>query len=101
MKTWIKRSLIAFTGLALIGGGLAACGHHRHHAGWGPMSEADAAQMKAKMVDRVGSKLNLDTAQKAKLDTLADTLREQRKAFVGNDGNPRAELQALMAGHHL
>ena len=97
MKTWIKRSLIAVTGLALIGGGLAACGHHRHH-GWGAMSEADAAQMKTKMVDRVSSKLDLDAAQKAKLATLADTVREQRKAFVGTSGNPRDELQALMAG---
>lgn len=98
MKTWIKRSLIAVAALALVGGGLAACGHRHHAGGWGAMSDADAAQMKAKMVDRVGSKLDLDAAQNAKLGTLADTLRAQRNALVGSSGNPRAELQALMAG---
>jgi periplasmic protein CpxP/Spy len=97
MKTWIKRSLIAVTGLALIGGGMAACGH-RHHHGFGTMSEADAAQMKAKLVDRVGSKLDLDAAQKAKLATLADKLREQRNALVGGSADPRADLQSLIAG---
>ena len=39
------------------------------------MSEADAAQMKTRMVDRIGSKLDLDAAQKAKLGVLADALR--------------------------
>ena len=97
MKTWIKRTLIALAGALTLGGALAACGH-RHHHGWQQMSAADAAQMKAKLVDRVGSKLALDDAQKARLGTLADKLREQRNALVGTTTDPRAELQALMAG---
>ena len=98
MKTWIKRSLIALAGALALGGTLAACGHRHHQQGWSQMSEADALQMKTKLVDRVGSKLALDAAQKAKLATLADKLREQRNALVGSNTNPRAELQALMAG---
>lgn len=62
------------------------------------MSEADAMEMKTKVVARVGSKLNLEAAQKAKLGTLADKLREGRNALVGSSADPRAELQALLAG---
>ena len=97
MKTWIKRTLIAVAGALALGGALAACGH-RHHHGWRQMSEADAMEMKTKLVDRVGGKLNLDAAQKAKLGIVADKLREQRNALVGTTTDPRAELQALMAG---
>ena len=35
------------------------------------------------MIDRVGSRLDLDDAQKAKLGALADQLRAQRQALVG------------------
>ncbi len=97
MKTWIKRTLIALAGALALGGVLAACGH-RHHHGWQQMSAADAAEMKTKLVNRVGSKLDLDDAQKAKLGTLADRLREQRNALVGTTTDPRGELQALMVG---
>lgn len=97
MKTWIKRSLFALAGVLALGGTLAACGHNHHH-GWRQMSEADAVEMKTKLVDRVGSQLALDAAQKAKLATLADKLREQRNALVGTTTDPRAELQALMSG---
>ena len=62
------------------------------------MSEGDAAEMKAKIVDRVGSRLELDEAQKAKLGILADKLREQRNALVGSTTNPRAEIASLVAG---
>jgi Spy/CpxP family protein refolding chaperone len=58
----------------------------------------DATEMKTRVVDRVGKQLDLDAAQKAKLGVLADKLREQRNALVGTTTNPRAELQALMAG---
>ena len=62
------------------------------------MSEADAANMKAKLVDRVGSRLELDEAQKAKLGIVADKLREQRNALVGSTTDPRAEFASLVAG---
>ena len=98
MKTWLKRTLIGLAAATTLFGGLAAWAHNHHGHGWRTMTEEDAATMKARMVDKVGSKLDLDATQKAKLGVLADKLREQRNALVGSTTNPRAELQALMAG---
>ena len=98
MKTWIKRTLIGLFGATALFGGLAAWAHNHHGHGWRAMSEEDAAQMKTRTVDRIGSKLDLDAAQKAKLGVLADALRLQRNALVGTTGNPRADTQGLIAG---
>ena len=102
MKTWLKRTLIGLAAAGTLFGGLAVWAHNHHGHGWRDMSEADAAPMKARVVDRIGSKLDLDAAQKAKLGVLADALRLQRNAIVGNvDGkstDPRAEVQELIAG---
>ena len=95
MKTWIKRSLIGLAlTTALVGGLAVAHGTHR----WHHFSDADMAQMKVRMVDRIGSKLALDATQKAKLERLADELQAQRQALRAGSGEPRAELQALIAG---
>ncbi len=99
MKTWLKRTLVGVFGASVLFGGMAACSHRAHHGqGWHAMSEEDAAKMKARMVDKAGSHLDLDAAQKAKLGVLADKLRAQRNALVGSTTDPRAELQALVAG---
>jgi len=62
------------------------------------MSEQDAAKMKARMVEKIGKHLDLDSGQKAKLGALADKLREQQLALRGKGADPRAELQGLVAG---
>jgi Spy/CpxP family protein refolding chaperone len=62
------------------------------------MTEQDAAAMKARIVQKVGRKLDLDEAQKGKLGALADALREQHNALVGSAADPRAELQRLVSG---
>jgi periplasmic protein CpxP/Spy len=110
MKTWIKRTLVgaaSVIGLAALFGALSGCGHHsgRHHhaSGWSAMSDEDAAKLKARFVERAGSKLDLDEAQKAKLAVLADRLREQHTALVAGGGadpraDPRAEWRSLFAG---
>jgi len=99
MKRWLKRTLIGIFGATLLFGGLAAFAHRNHHGhGWQPMSEEDAAKMKERMVDKVGKRLDLDAAQKAKLGVLADRLREQRNALIGTTTDPRAEMQSLVAG---
>jgi Spy/CpxP family protein refolding chaperone len=98
MKRWIKRTLIAVLGFTAVFGGIAAWAHNHHGHGWRAMSEQDAAAMKAKVIEKVGSKLDLDATQKAKLGVLADKLREQRNALVGSTTDPRAEMQALIAG---
>lgn len=98
MKTWIKRTLFGLFATGALLGGLAACSHGVHRHGWHAMSDADMAQMKTRLVDRAASKLDLDDTQKAKLGVLADQMQAQRKAFIGNAADPRADLQALVAG---
>ncbi len=97
MKTSIKRSLFTILGATLLAGSLSACssGHGWRH---GQMNEQSLTEMRGKMLERVGSKLSLDTAQKQKLDRLADTLLAQRQAFMGDAAKPREALQALVAG---
>ncbi len=98
MRRWIKRTLIAIFGATLIAGGLAACGHahhDRHSAQW---SAEDVAKWRGKLIDRAGSELQLDEAQKQRLGTLFDKMNEQRTALVGSTPNPRSELAQLVAG---
>lgn len=95
MKPWIRRALFGLFGGALVAGSIAGCAGHRH--GWGA---ADSTEFRAKMVERVGSKLDLDAAQKQKLDVLAQKLQAQRQAMRGT-GDPRAQFKALFAGDRL
>lgn len=99
-KPWMKRSLIGLAAVGTLFGGMAAWAHHRHggHFGWQTVSAEDAAKMKARVVEKVGRKLDLDDTQKAKLATLADQLREGRNAVVTSTPDPRAELRGLVAG---
>lgn len=97
MKRWIQRTLVGVLGASVLFGGLAACSHRPQ--GWGgPMSEADAAQWREKMVDRVAGKLDLDAAQKAKLAALGEAMRAQRQALMPAGQDPRAEFSAVIAG---
>jgi periplasmic protein CpxP/Spy len=99
MKTWLKRTLIGVLGATVLLGAMAACSHRAHHGwGWHAMNDEDAARMKARLIEKAGSRLDLDEAQKARLGVLADALRAQRNALVGDTTNPRAELQSLVAG---
>jgi Spy/CpxP family protein refolding chaperone len=97
MKTWIKRTLIATAGAALLLGGLTACGTHGgRHGEW---NEARVTEMRGKAIERISGKLELDTAQKAKLETLADAMLAQRQALRGEGGgHPRDALKPLIAG---
>jgi len=95
MKPWIKKALFAVCGASLLLAGLSACSHRRHEL---PMSEERASAMREKMVERVATELTLNAAQKVKLGVLADKLKEQRAALIGSTTDPRAQLQALVAG---
>ena len=97
MKPWIKRIVLGLAGITLVAGGLTACGMSRHH-GMGSMSEGDATAWRAKQIERVADRLDLDAAQKTKLAALGEVMAQQRKALRGNTDNPRAEFQALIAG---
>jgi len=97
MHPWIKRTLYGLFGASILVGGLSGCGHHRHEYGMG-MSDTERAEFRGKMVERVASKLDLNADQKQRLGVLADKLQEQRAALVGKTTDPRAEVQALVAG---
>lgn len=96
MKPWIKKTLMGIFGVSIAVGGLTACsgGHHQR----GPMTAEKMAEVRGKVVERVSSKLDLNQAQITKLNTLADQLQAQRAAFIGKTANPRAEVQAIVAG---
>ena len=97
MKSWIKRTLFGVLGATLLVGGLSACsgGPGMRH---GQMDGQSMTETRGKMLERMGSKLTLDAAQKQKLEKLADTMQVQRKALMGDSANPRAAMQALVAG---
>lgn len=100
MKTWIRRTLVGVFGVSVLFGGLAACSHPAHAPWSGPTTDAERAEWRSRMVDRIGSKLDLDAAQKVRLAALADTLAAQRKTVIGGT-DPRAEVQSLVAGEHF
>ena len=95
MKRFIKKTLLGLVGGALVIGSLGACSH-RGHGGW---SEA-SPESQTRMVEKIGSRLDLDAAQKQKLSVLADKLQAQRQALRGAQA-PRAAMQGLFAGNKL
>lgn len=97
MKPWIKRTLVGLFGASILVGGLTACGHRQHGFG-ANLSAEESAQHRAKMVERVSGKLDLNADQKQRLNLLADKLHAQRLALMGPASDPRAEVKALVAG---
>lgn len=96
MKPWIRKTLLGVFGASIVLGGLTACSSGGPHSG--PMNAEKMSQVRGKLVARVSSKLDLDQAQKHKLDILADKLDAQRTAFVGKTQDRRAEMQTIVAG---
>ncbi|MDO9359503.1 MAG: Spy/CpxP family protein refolding chaperone [Polaromonas sp.] len=94
MKRFIKKTLLGLFGGALIVGSLGACSHR------GPGWDGSSPDARARMVEKVGSRLDLDAAQKQKLSVLADKLQAQRAALRGAQ-DPRTALQGLFAGAKL
>ena len=96
MKSWTQRTLLGLFGAFVTVGALTACGHYRDHTGWGGSAE-EQAQHRAKVVDRIAGRLDLNEAQKAKLADLAAKLQAQRAALMGQ-ADPREQVRALVAG---
>lgn len=96
MKRTLKRFLLGLFGGALLIGSLAACSHR---PGW---SESGAPSLDAhsRMIEKVGSRLDLDALQKQKLGVLADKLMAQRSALRGSS-DARAMLLGLVSGSTL
>lgn len=95
MKRFIKKTLLGLFGGALIIGSLGACSH-RGPGGW----HESSPESRTRMVEKIGSRLDLDAAQKQKLSVLADKLQAQRAALRGTT-DPRAAMQGLFAGSKL
>lgn len=93
----LRRLTLAAVGLVLVAGGLSACVHHRHEASTLPSAQA-LAEHRAKVVERVARRLDLNDDQKGKLTALGNKLHEQRVALMGNNADPRSEVLALIAG---
>lgn len=92
MKNWIRRMLFGVLGATVLAGSLAGCAGQRER--W---REDGGHGFQVRMVERAGRKLDLDAAQKQKLEVLAQKLRAQRQALRGAE-DPRAPWRALLAG---
>lgn len=99
MKHWMKRAAMGLVGISVAVGGLTACARHGDGARWQAGAE-DSAKFRARAIERVASRLDLDAAQKAKLGVLADRLQAQRAALKGAT-DPRADVRALVAGERF
>jgi Spy/CpxP family protein refolding chaperone len=93
IKPWLRRTLIGLFGATVLFAGIGAYAHREY--GW--HGTADPAQMKQQMVERIGSRLALNDAQKARLGVLADSLLAQRAALT-EGADPKAEVQSLVTG---
>jgi len=99
MKRWLKRTLIGMFGVTLLAGSLGACSYRHHAHAWHEGSDdAESVQTRARMVDRIGSRFDLDANQRTKLTALVEQVRMQRKALLGST-DPHVELQAFVAGN--
>jgi Spy/CpxP family protein refolding chaperone len=102
MRAWIKNTLIAALGASVALGGMAFASNARMGGcGWhgGPVSEADAAKFRDKMIERATSELSLDANQRQNLVALADTLHAQRQSMMaGGAADMREQLHGLFAG---
>ena len=96
MKPWVKRVLYGVVGLSILTGGVAAYSRG-HHMSYANMSPEQMTAHRAKAVDRIASKMELNADQKAKLNVLADKLQAQYLALHGTV-KPRAQVATLVAG---
>jgi protein CpxP len=87
MNIVIKRTLLAISGLALIGT-LAACNHRDHR----PDPEAFAQRI----MDRVTEKLNLNEEQVARLNGVKEALMTARQEMRKERTDKKSELLSLL-----
>ena len=93
-KNWLKRTLVGVAASAALVS-VAAYAQGAFHGG--PPSAENVAAHQARMLERIGKKLNLDATQSAKLQALATLLHTQHQALAGT--NPHAQVTALIAGN--
>ena len=95
LKTLMEKHMkkTKWIALALVGGlalGASAMGcHHRHPGG-------KMAYYGDKIVKKMSKKLDLDEAQKAKLDAMKETMLQARKDFKEERGNQMEDFVAML-----
>jgi Spy/CpxP family protein refolding chaperone len=97
MDTWLKRTLIGIAAALALGGSIAAYSQAESHWHGGPPSAEDMAAHEAGMLAHIGKALDLDAAQKVKLQSLADLLHKDHEAMMSSDHH--AKMAALIAGN--
>lgn len=105
MKTWMRRVLVGGVAVGVTLGGLTACGTRGGgmwgHHGEGRWSESRIVEMRGQAIERITRELELDAAQRGRLEALADEMLAARKAMRGSSADPRAEMAALVAGERF
>jgi protein CpxP len=85
-----KPRLILLAGAVALTGALSACGPHH-------VSREDRAEHAAWIVENVGRKLDLNDAQKAKLDAVKTTLLAARESAEAKRASDAREIVALLS----
>ncbi|HEX4510192.1 MAG TPA: Spy/CpxP family protein refolding chaperone [Burkholderiaceae bacterium] len=97
MDKWLKRTVVGIAAAVALGGSIAAYSQAEAHFHGGPPSAEDMAAHEAGFLAHVGKELDLDAAQKARLQALGDLLRTDHEALMKSD--PHAKMAELMAGN--
>ncbi|WP_455220986.1 Spy/CpxP family protein refolding chaperone [Kaarinaea lacus] len=92
MKPMTKRLLIVVSSGAIIAGTLVACGHHRYHD---PEKRGEWA------VEKVTDELELNEAQKNKLELVHQEILKARKEMQADRQTMRTELLTILEQPHL
>ena len=87
MQPWIKKPSSACSAPPFWWVGSPACSGG-HHYRYGPTDAESMTEMRGKVIERVGRKLDLDDAQKQKLGVLADRVAGTKCRMVGSTADP-------------
>lgn len=87
MKPLTRRILIIVTSGVVIAGTLAACGHHRYH---------DPEKRGEWIVEKVTDELDLDEAQKTRLELVRQEIFKVRNEMHADRQSARAEILAML-----
>jgi len=99
MNTWLKQTLIGAAAAVALIGSIAAYSQAEPRFHGGPPSAEDVAGHQARMLEHISKSLDLDTAQKARLQALSTQLHAQHDSLMGTGTDPHARMKALIAGN--
>lgn len=98
MKPLIQRIAAAAVGAVVLVAGLSACSGSHPRAS---VTAEKMSELRASAVGRISNKLDLDEAQRTKLNILADKLEAQRALLAGAGSGPRSDMAGLLASERF